>query len=41
MKIPWGMVGVESEVGPTRVSRDTFAPHAHALAPLKREWAIA
>ena len=41
MKVHWGMVGVGSEIGPTRVSRDTFERHAHRLAPLKRSWGIA
>lgn len=41
MKVHWGMVGVGSEVGPTRVSRDTFERHAHRLAPLKRWGEIA
>ena len=41
MKAPWGVIGLESEFGATRIARDTFERHAHALAPLKREWGIA
>ena len=41
MKAPWGVIGAESEFGATRIARDTFERHAHALAPLKREWGIA
>ena len=41
MKAPWGMIGLDCEVGATRIARDTFERHAHALAPLKREWGIA
>ena len=41
MKAPWGIVGLDSEVGTTFIARDSFARHAQALAPLKREWGIA
>ena len=41
MKAPWGLVGLDSDLGPTHIARDTFARHAHALAPLKRRWGIA
>jgi len=41
MKAPWGVIGLESEVGPTRIARDTFERHALALAPLKQEWGVA
>jgi hypothetical protein len=41
MKAPWGVIGLDSEFGPTRLARDTFARHAHTLAPLKRSWGIA
>ena len=41
MKAPWGVIGLESEFGATRIARDTFERHAQALAPLKREWGIA
>ena len=41
MKAPWGVIGLDSEFGATRIARDTFARHAQALAPLKREWGIA
>ena len=35
MKAPWGLVGFDSEIGPTHIARDTFQRHAHALAPLE------
>jgi hypothetical protein len=41
MKAPWGVLGIDSEFGATRIARDTFERHAHALAPLKRSWGIA
>ena len=41
MKAPYGIIGLDSEVGGMHIARDTFARHAHALAPLKREWGIA
>jgi hypothetical protein len=41
MKAPWGVIGLESEFGPTRIARDTFERHALTLAPLKREWGVA
>lgn len=41
MKAPWGLIGLDSEIGATRIARDTFERHAHALAPLKRTWGIA
>ena len=41
MKAPWGLIGLDSEIGPTRIARDTFDRHAHALAPLKQEWGLA
>ncbi len=41
MKAPWGVIGLESEFGPTRIARDTFDRHAHTLAPLKATWGIA
>ena len=41
MKAPWGLIGLDSELGATRIARDTFERHAHALAPLKHEWGIA
>ena len=41
MKAPWGVLGLESEFGATRIARDTFERHAHALAPLKASWGIA
>ncbi len=41
MKAPWGIIGLDSEVGPTRLARDTFGRHAHTLAPLKAQWGIA
>ncbi len=41
MKAPWGVIGLESEFGPTRIARDTFDRHAHTVAPLKRTWGIA
>ena len=41
MKAPWGVIGLDSEIGATHIARDTFARHAQALAPLKREWGIA
>lgn len=41
MKAPWGVIGLDSELGPTRLARDTFERHANALAPLKRTWGIA
>ena len=41
MKAPWGLIGLDSELGATRIARDTFERHAHALAPLKQEWGIA
>lgn len=33
MKVPFGVL--DSEFGATRIARDTFERHAHALAPLK------
>ena len=41
MKAPWGLIGLDSEIGATRIARDTFERHAHALAPLKRSWGVA
>ena len=43
MKAPWGLIGLESELGATRIARDTFERHAHALAPLKSgsAWGLA
>jgi hypothetical protein len=41
MKVPWGVIGAESEFGATRIARDTFERHALALAPLKSEWGVA
>lgn len=41
MKAPWGVIGLDSEFGATRIARDTFERHALSLAPLKREWGIA
>lgn len=38
MKAPWGVIGLDSEFGATRIARDTFERHAQSLAPLKR-WA--
>ena len=35
MKAPYGLIGLDSEIGPTHIARDTFARHAQALAPLK------
>lgn len=36
MKAPWGVIGLDSEFGATRIARDTFERHAQSLAPLKR-----
>lgn len=41
MKAPWGVIGLDSEFGPTRLARDTFERHALTLAPLKESWGIA
>ena len=41
MKAPFGVIGLDSELGPTRIARDTFERHALALAPLKVEWGVA
>ncbi len=41
MKVPWGVIGAESEFGATRIARDTFERHALSLAPLKASWGVA
>lgn len=41
MKAPWGVIGLDSEFGATRIARDTFERHALTLAPLKGEWGLA
>jgi hypothetical protein len=41
MKAPWGVIGLDSEFGPTRIARDTFERHALTLAPLKQSWGLA
>ena len=41
MKAPWGIDRPGQRGRRDLIARDTFARHAHALAPLKREWGIA
>jgi hypothetical protein len=42
MKAPFGLYTIDAELGVgNRIARDLFQRHAHALAPLKREWGIA
>jgi hypothetical protein len=40
-EVPWGIVGIGSELGTTRIARDTWDRHAHKLAPLKEQWGFA
>jgi hypothetical protein len=40
-KAPWGLIGVDTEFGATRIARDTWERHAHMLAPLKHSWGLA
>jgi hypothetical protein len=38
---PWGIVGIDSDIGATHTSRNTWERYAHKLAPLKSQWGLA
>jgi len=40
-EIQFGLLGIGSEFGPTRLARDTWDRHAHKLAPIKSQWGLA
>lgn len=37
---PWGIVGIDSDIGATHTARNTWERYAHKLAPLKSQWGI-
>lgn len=38
---PWGIVGIDSEIGATHISRNTWERYALMLAPIKTQWGLA
>jgi hypothetical protein len=38
---PWGIVGIDSDIGATHTARNTWERYAHKLAPLKNQWGLA
>lgn len=38
---PFGIVGIDSDLGGIRTSRNTWERYAHKLAPLKTQWGLA
>lgn len=40
-EVQFGLVGVGSEFGATRIARDTWEKYALMLAPLKNQWGLA
>lgn len=38
---PWGIVGLDSDIGGTHTARNTWERYAHKLAPLKNQWGLA
>lgn len=40
-EVQFGIIGIASEFGATRIARDTFARHAVTLGPLKEQWGFA
>ncbi len=38
---PFGIVGIESEFGPTHTARNSWERYAHMLAPIKTQWGVA
>lgn len=37
---PWGIVGIDSEIGATHIARNTWERYALKLAPLKSRWGL-
>lgn len=40
-EVQFGLVGIGTEFGPTRIARDTWDKYALKLAPLKNQWGLA
>jgi hypothetical protein len=38
---PFGIVGIDSDIGGTHTARNTWERYAHKLAPAKRQWGLA
>lgn len=38
---PFGIVGIDSDIGGTHTARNTWERYAHKLAPAKRSWGLA
>jgi hypothetical protein len=38
---PFGIVGIDSDIGGTHTARNTWERYAHKLAPLKSQWGLA